>query len=80
MTVLRNIAVLCAALAVCAGALTPAMATDPNGWCIPANGCSKDQQRIRNGRWSQCGGTCRLRNPVAVRDMTATLYDAQCST
>ena len=60
-------------------AIAPAHATNPNGLCIPAYGCMKGKERIKNGRWSQCGGTCRLKNPVDVRDMNATLYDAQCS-
>ena len=66
-------------IALTLGAIAPAQAANPNGLCIPKNGCMKGQARIRNGRWSQCGGTCRLKNPVNVRDMSATLYDAHCS-
>lgn len=50
---------------------------DLNGWCMPDDGCDGPIP-FRDGRFDQCEASCKLTNPVSVRDMDATLYDVSC--
>ena len=59
-------------------AFTPLTAQDLKGWCFPADGCMGVQIPIGSGTYETCEETCTLTNPVAVRDMEATLYDEAC--
>ena len=59
-------------------AFTPLTAQDLKGWCFPADGCMGVQIPIGSGTYETCEETCTLTNPVAVRDMEATLYDVVC--
>ena len=55
-----------------------ASAQDLRGWCFPADACMGRQVPIGSGTYETCEETCTLTNPVAVRDMEATLYDDVC--
>lgn len=56
----------------------PANAQDLRGWCYPADACMGAPIPIGSGTYETCEETCTLTNPVAVRDMEATLYDGVC--
>ena len=59
--------------------MVPAVeAASPNGWCFPADACMGMQSKVDDGVWSTCESQCRIADPVAVRDMQATLYDRTC--
>ncbi|WP_425099511.1 hypothetical protein [Tropicibacter sp. S64] len=53
-----------------------------DGMCVQrkAEGCDAGTAPFQGGRLAICGSTCRLSNPVNVRNMDATLYDLACST
>ena len=57
---------------------TPLAAQDLRGWCFPAEGCMGVQIPIGSGTYGACESSCTLTNPVAIRDMEATLYDEVC--
>ena len=57
----------------------PANAQDLRGWCYPADACMGAPIPIGSGTYETCEETCTLTNPVAVRDMEATLYDEVCN-
>ena len=59
-------------------AFTPLAAQDLRGWCFPADACMGAPLPIGSGTYEGCEETCTLTNPVAVRDMEATLYDEVC--
>lgn len=56
----------------------PADAQDLRNWCFPADACMGAPIPIGSGTYETCEETCTLTNPVAVRDMEATLYDEVC--
>lgn len=53
-----------------------------DGLCVERklDGCEGEIAPFNGGRLAICGSTCRLSNPVNVRNMEATLYDLACST
>ncbi|MFW2544542.1 hypothetical protein ACN2XU_18050 [Primorskyibacter sp. 2E107] len=53
-----------------------------DGMCVQREiaGCDDAIAPFQGGRLAICGSTCRLSNPVNVRNMDATLYDLACST
>ena len=57
---------------------TPLAAQDLRGWCYPVNECMGEQIPIGSGTYGTCESPCTLTNPVAIRDMEATLYDGVC--
>ena len=59
-------------------AFTQLAAQDLRGWCFPAEGCMGVQIPIGSGTYGACESSCTLTNPVAIRDMEATLYDEVC--
>ncbi len=59
-------------------AFTPLAAQDLRGWCFPAEECMGVQIPIGSGTYGACDSSCTLTNPVAIRDMEATLYDEVC--
>ncbi|MBB4123449.1 hypothetical protein [Martelella radicis] len=56
----------------------PALAFDPNGWCLPADACMGSMKPISDFGYDDCEGTCRLGAPVEVVGMNATLFDRTC--
>lgn len=60
------------------GIVTPTMAQSLDGLCFPANACMGEPQAIKNNVFQTCESECSFQNPVAVRDMNATLYDVAC--
>lgn len=69
---------LLACMLVVASPVTLVSAVELDGWCLSADPCG-GAMPIRNGHFTICEAECRLRNPVSVRDMDATLYDVICS-
>ena len=61
-----------------AGIVTPTIAQSLDGLCFPANACMGEPQAIKNNVFQTCESVCSFQNPVAVRDMNATLYDVAC--
>ncbi len=80
-------------LAACASAVfvaTPALAGPYDGtyrpdadwaagWDCQSVGMDGGALAVQGGTFYGVESACRLTNPVPVRDMAATLYDAQCS-
>ncbi|WP_136439434.1 hypothetical protein [Pacificoceanicola onchidii] len=52
-----------------------------DGLCVERaiEGCDGALSPFKGGRLAICGSTCRLSNPVNVRNMDATLYDLACA-
>lgn len=49
------------------------------GWDCKTIGVDGGALAVSNGQLHGVENTCDLTNPVSVRDMPATLYDAQCA-
>ena len=52
-------------------------AQDFNGWCFDGGECTGTVS-ISGNSFDLCEESCRLKNPVSVNGLTATLFDAEC--
>jgi hypothetical protein len=52
---------------------------DASGWDCARVGMDGGAVAVRGGRFEGVENSCTLANPVNVRDMQATLYDAACT-
>ena len=63
---------------ICAFHAMPALALDPNGWCLPTDACMGSMKPIRDLGYEECESRCALSAPVEVNEMSATLFDRTC--
>lgn len=59
-------------------AVTPSVAQELKGWCLPVDDCVGAQIRIGEGRFDTCEETCEIRKPVRINGMNAFAYDEIC--